>query len=236
VGFINLALWEKCARPRLKIEDFRKKPVWIGVDMASKIDLTAVVYLFKIPDEDSFSEFKSGTYYLFGNYYLPSETIELPENAHYRAWEAEGLLTSTPGYRVDLNFIEEELQDAVQNYDVREIVYDPYEATRFFDDIKNWCPCPCIEMVQSPNNISEPMKEFEALYMSQKLLHDGNAMLRWQASNVIQKSSSNKKFYPAKERAVNKIDGIVAAMMALSRAMVNEDSRSVYEKRGLLVL
>jgi phage terminase large subunit-like protein len=234
VGFINMAFWERCARPELKMYYFRENPVWIGVDLASRIDLAAVMYLFKVADEDSFSEFKTGTYYLFGSYFLPSETIALPENAHYRAWEAEGLLTSTPGYRIDLTFVEEELKNVVTTFDVREIVYDPYEATRFFDDVRVWCPCPCIEMVQSPNNISEAMKEFEALYMSQKLLHDSNAMLRWQASNVILKSAVNKKFYPAKERSVNKIDGIVATMMALSRAMIHDSAASVYETRGLL--
>lgn len=251
VGWINMAKWEACADPSLKMEQFVGYPCWVGVDLANKIDLTAMMFLFRVPSSSEFAEFLKGEYALFGKYYLPEETIERPENAHYRAWRDQGYLTQTPGARTDYLYLERDLkrvagvfdadmQDATdqkpQPYIVKELTYDPREAEYLMQNIRAWANFPCIEIQQSPAHISEPMKEFEALYLSGKLRHDGNPLLKWQASNVIRRESRNKSYYPAKERDENKIDGIVAAIMALSRAMTNEDHTSVYETRGPLVL
>ena len=96
---------------------------------------------------------------------------------------------------------------------------------------------PCVEINQGPAHISEPMKELEALITSNCLLHDGDPVLTWEASNVVQRNTKHKLYYPAKERNENKIDGIVATIMALSRATGEpENPPSVYEERGLVVL
>lgn len=220
VGWINMAKWDTCAVPGRRMEDFAGVECWCGVDLASKIDLAALLFLFRIPDSGPFAEFTPGNYFLFAKHYLPEETAERPENAHYRAWHAEGLLTLTPGARTDFSYLEDDLRDAAALFPIQELAYDPREAEYLMQNIRQWASFPCIEVPQSPAHISEPMKEFEALYLSGRMHHDGNAMLRWQASNVIRKDSKNKSFYPAKERDVNKIDAMVAAIMALSRAML----------------
>jgi phage terminase large subunit-like protein len=118
-------------------------------------------------------------------------------------------------------------------FNIQELAYDPHEAERTMQDIRGWARFPCIEIRQSPYHISEPMKEFEALYLSGGLLHDGSVMFRWQAANVVRRDYRHKAYYPGKTRDENKIDGIVAAIMALSRAMIHDNSASVYEARGL---
>jgi phage terminase large subunit-like protein len=160
----------------------------------------------------------------------------LPENKYYQAWAADGLLTVTPGARTDYAYLEQDLRAAAEMFCIRELTYDPREAEYLMQEIRVWADFPCIEVNQSPLYISEPMKEFEALYLSGKLLHDGNSLLRWQASNVVKKNLRNKSFYPSKSRNENKIDGIVAAIMALSRAMIHYNSSSVYETRGFIQL
>ena len=226
VGWINMAKWEDCSDKNLVIERFKGCQCWIGVDLASKVDLTAMMVLFR----------RDGEYFLFGKYYLPEDTVKRPENSHYQRWAAEGYLTVTPGARTDYRYLEEDLATLAKTFSVRELAYDQREAEYLMQNIREWASFPCVEVPQSPMFISEPMKEFEALYLSGKLRHDGNPMLRWQASNVIRKSSFTKAYYPAKEREENKIDGIVASIMALSRAMSVDDTTSVYERRGLITL
>lgn len=209
VGWVNMVKWDECADRNLLLERFKKCQCWIGIDLASKIDLTAMMILFH----------RDGQYYLFGKYYLPEDTVNLPENEHYRRWQAEGRLTVTPGARTDYHYLEDDLREMSTTFQVKEIAYDAREAEYLMQNIREWASFPCVEVPQSPAYISEPMKEFEALYLSGKMQHDGCPMLRWQASNVIRKNSHNKSYYPAKEREGAKIDGIVAAIMALSRAM-----------------
>ena len=232
IGWINMAKWEACADPTLQMGDFKDVPCWVGVDLASKIDLAAMMFLFKIPNTGQYAEFLQGQYVLFGKYYLPEETIERPENAHYRAWRDLGLLTQTPGARTDFAYLKEDLRKFVQDegFIVKELAYDPREAEYLMQDIREceWASFPCVEVSQSPAYLSEPMKEFEALYLSGNLKHNGCPLLKWQASNVIKKNSRNKSYYPAKERAENKIDGIVASITALSRAMAHVDETASF--------
>lgn len=251
VGWINMVKWGACGNSILKIEDFAEFNCWIGFDFASYLDLTAIITLFRIPPTGKFAEFLNADYALFGQYYLPEETIELPENAHFRAWRDQGFLLSEPGSRMSFPFIHDELKKIAGRHDllelspvgqrrqgmrIREIAYDPsLRIERLMEDyVAPWADFPCVEVVQRSGNFSGPMKEFEALYMSGKIKHDNNPLLNWQASNVILKNLGAKTYYPAKERAANKIDGIVAAIMALSRAMTWTDPRSVYETRGFL--
>ncbi|MDR3320059.1 MAG: terminase large subunit, partial [Desulfovibrio sp.] len=232
ISWINMVKLDECIDATITPDKFKDCPCWVGLDLASRIDLTAMMLVFRLPEENSFSQFTGGRYAIFGKFYLPSETVELSENGHYRAWEAQGFLKSTPGHRIDLGYVMQDLQEIAKTYNVKELVYDPYEATRFIEEAQNVVSFPCIEMLQTPNFMSEPMKIFEEAYMSGNLLWDGNSFLRWQFSNVILKNAANKKYYPTKEKGNLKIDGPVATLMALSRASLIENAASVYETRG----
>ena len=211
-AWINMVRWNAC-RAEVSLEDFAGEPCWVGVDLASKVDLTAMVLLFRRGDE----------FYLFGRHYLPEETVTLPENAHYQRWVAEGHLVATPGARTDYHYLMDDLLAYADRFSIRELAYDPREAEMLMQEIRERVSFSCIEINQSPAFISEPMKEFEALYLSGKLRHDGDPLLAWQAANVVLRSTRTKAYYPGKERAENKIDGIVAAIMALSRAMLHAE-------------
>lgn len=210
-AWINMVKWNAC-RADVSLDDFAGEQCWLGVDLASKIDLTAMMLLFPRGDE----------YFLFGRYYLPADTINLPENAHYQRWVSEGHLTETPGARTDYRYLMDDLLVFNEKFAIQELAYDPREAEMLMQEIREQVSFPCIEINQGPALISEPMKEFEALYLDEKLHHDGDPVLAWQASNVVLKSTKTKAYYPGKERMENKIDGIVASIMALSRAKLHE--------------
>ena len=216
-AWINMVKWAAC-RCDMTIDEFEGESCYVGIDLASKVDLTAMMFLFKRGDE----------YYVFGKYYLPEDTINLPENAHYQRWEAEGWLTSTIGARTDYRYLMDDLLAFAERYKIKELAYDPHEAEMLMQEIREKVNFPCIEINQSPTMISEPMKEFEALYMSEKLHHNGDPLLAWQASNVILRSTKTKAFYPSKERIENKIDGIMATIMALSRAKLDDGNDNFF--------
>lgn len=213
VGWINMAKWNANADESLELERFAGCKAWIGIDLASKIDLVAMMILIQ----------HDGCYYLFGRYYLPEETIRQKGNEHYQRWVMEGWITETPGARTDFWYLEQELYRIYDILSVQEIVYDPREATYVMPAIQENVSCPVVEMTQSAASLSEPMKELEGEYLSGKLLHCGDPVLTWAAGNVVLKESRNKLYYPAKQNVQSKIDPIVAAVMAMARAKAVDD-------------
>lgn len=207
-AWIDYKKWLECGDDTLDFEHFRGKDCWVGLDLASRVDLCSLMFVFK-KDED---------FFLFGKHYINRQRADLPENKHYRDWELSNHLTVTEGSQTDFTAIEDNLKDFSEKFLIQELVYDPREASYLIQKINEWASFPCIEMAQSPVNFSEPMKELEAAYISGRLHHQNDPVLNWAASNVILKNSSNKLFYPAKRSVEDKIDPIVASIMALSRA------------------
>lgn len=228
-AWMNMAVWQQCEDPSLRLEDFKGDPCWVGVDLASKIDITARIMLF----------YRGGIWYVFGRYYLPEETVQLAENDHYRRWVTEGWITETDGARTDFHQVEEDLREDNGKWPVQELAFDPREASYLIHNIQDWASFECVEIPQGPARMSEPMKELEAIVHDGKLRTNGDPVLSWMMSNVIKKkggSGAVKYYYPSKERDSQKIDGVVALIMALSRAMDYEDDTSVYEDRDILVV
>ena len=230
-AWINMAKWNANADEGLELERFAGCKAWVGIDLASKIDLVAMMILIEF----------EGAYYLFGKYYLPEETIQIKGNEHYQKWVMEGWITETPGARTDFWYLERDLcghhpahpdwQDGDEEiegiYDIlsiEEIVYDPREATYVMPAIQAKVSCPVVEMTQSAASLSEPMKEFEGEICNGSLFHCGDPVLQWAAGNVILKELRNKLYYPAKQNVAAKIDPIVAAVMAMARAKAEVDS------------
>jgi phage terminase large subunit-like protein len=161
----------------------------------------------------------------FAKHYLPELTIELPHNAHYRKWRDQGWLIETDGARTDFRRIESDLQDIASMFSVQALAYDPREASYLISSIEEWASFDCVEITQGPAQMSEPMKEMEAARIGGQLRHGGDPVLTWMMGNVVKKQSRiggpvKYYYYPTKEREAAKIDGIVAGIMALSRAMV----------------
>lgn len=213
VGWINMAKWNSNADEGLELERFAGCKAWVGIDLASKIDLTAMMILIRHED----------AWYLFGKYYLPQDTIDLKGNEHYQRWQMEGWLTGTPGARTDYAYLEEDLLKLYDTVEVQELVYDPREAEYLMQSVREQVSCPVVEMTQSAAALSEPMKEFEGEICAGKLFHNGDPVLQWAAGNVVLKESRNKLYYPAKQNVQSKIDPIVAAVMAMARAKAEVD-------------
>lgn len=208
-AFINMQRWEECKDPLLTLDALRGQRCLVGMDLASKVDLAALEFLF--PRDD-------GRFTRFGKYYLPEATVEEPGNQHYRAWAREGWLTVTEGNIIDFTRILDDLVEFSSNYELAELAYDPAQATMLVTEAQN-AGLTCIEVRPTVLNYSEPMKQIEALIRDRKLNHNGDPVMTWAMSNVVAKADAKDNVYPRKERPEKKIDPFVALCAAMARAM-----------------
>jgi len=224
-AWMSMAAWDKCADTTLNVNMFEGKPCWKGIDLASKIDIAADMSLFE----------QDGHYYAFGKYYLPEETIENAANSQYSGWVRMGRLEPTPGEVIDFDTIEDDIKDFSSKVEIKSLAYDPFQATQFASHMLEQ-GFPMVEVRPTVLNFSEPMKQLEALVLSGKFHFDGDPVLTWMVSNVVGHMDNKDNIYPKKERPENKIDGVIALLMALNMAMRQSNKRSIYEERGLVVL
>jgi phage terminase large subunit-like protein len=215
-AWMYMRAWDACGDSSLDIEAFTGQPCWVGLDLASKTDIAALMLMFQHPEI-------SDAYVVFGKYYLPEDTVQAAGNSQYPGWMRTGRLTVTPGNVIDFGWIEADLLDLVLRFAVQAVAFDPFQATQLSTRMLAE-GLPMIEVRPTVLNFSEPMKTLEALVLQRKLVHDGDPVLTWMASNVVAHLDAKDNIYPRKERAENKIDGIVALIMALSRAIKPGDS------------
>lgn len=207
-AWMDLLKLNKCRNPQLVIEAMQGKKCIIGLDLASKIDLAAMVVLF----------YDDQKYYAFGKFYSPRPTVDRSENQHYQTWEIEERLTVTPGERIDFEFIKDDLRALCSQFEVEGVAYDPFQATQLSTEMSNE-GLTMVETRATVVNFSEPMKELEAAIYSGGFEYDGCPILTWMFSNVVAHYDKKDNIYPNKARNENKIDGVVALIMALNLAM-----------------
>lgn len=209
-GYFNVQTWRSLAKPGLKIEDFAGRPCYLAGDWASKYDLTPLMAVFPCD---------GGRFTVFGRYYLPESTVQLPENQHYRAWETFGKLIVTPGNVTDVTRLVDDASDWHSKFSVIEMPIDPNRAWGVSTLLVNRG----VNVVEYRNTVltmSEPMKFLDALIRDGKIEHDGDPILEWAISNVTAQLDRKDNVFPNKERPENKIDPVVSLIMALGRAMV----------------
>lgn len=209
-AWMDMRAWERCARPGLTRDDVAHLPCFVGLDLASKVDIAARAMVFVDTEADRM--------YLLADYYLPERAVQQSSNSQYEGWARLDLLTVTPGDITDLQQIETDTFEVSRHYAVQSVAYDPYQATQLAGNLLSR-DVPMIELRPSVMNFSEPMKQLEAMVIAGKLVHDGNPITTWMVSNVVCHHDAKDNIYPRKERMENKIDGVVAAIMALNRAL-----------------
>jgi len=220
--------WDACRDESLTDAQFEGEMGWGALDLSSKLDLSSLVWLFRrvIDERDH--------YYVFSRHYAPEARVQLPELTHYQEWVHTGHLVQTEGNVIDQEVITQDLEDLARRFSFETIGYDPWGATKLATDLISK-GLPMVEVPQTVSHLSEPMKEIEALIVDGRLHHDGSPVLRWMMSNVTAKVDAKDNVFPRKERKENKIDGAVALITAMGRALVSEGPRSsVYDERGVL--
>lgn len=228
VSVISADAWKACQRP-IDWTTYKGRPAFVGLDLASTRDIAAVVWVF--PEDD-------GGYTLRPRLYTPKATAAKRgerDRAPYLDWIRDGHLIGTDGSVIDFNHIRKDINDDGDLYRVREIGYDPWSALQMSTDLTDEGFSVC-EVRQGFRSMSEPTKRFLDLIAETKIYHDGNIALAWMARNLTVRVDANGNQCPDKSTRGSKIDGVVAAIIGLSRAIVQaaKPFRSVYEDRGFI--
>lgn len=242
-AYFNTQRWQQTAIEDLRIEQFHGEPVILALDLASKYDIAAKEYLFKLsecsPENETVQDLieKGFEYAQFGVSYLPEETVDEPENEHYQGWREEGLIQITEGEAVDYQQIKEDIVEDRTYFNVLEVAFDEWQARMMMSELME-LGFNCIQVGQTVKNMSEPMKELDAMIRKKGIAHNGNPVYTWQLSCVLGKHDFKDNVFPNKDKnqKQNKIDNPVATMMAMARWLVYEDESSVYETRGILTV
>ncbi len=228
-AWMNMVAWRKCTDSNIKPGDFKGKPCWMALDLASKVDLAELVRLFKWQDDKGNDHFAA-----FCNHYLPEEAAESEDKSNYAGWAREGWITLTPGNVLDYGYIKDDMRDYKSEFEIQEVPFDPFQATQLSVEMLSE-GFPMVEFGSTVKNFSQPMKEFEGLVLSGRFHHNGDPVLTWMISNVLARIDKKDNIFPQKQREENKIDGAVAIIMAIGRAMLSEDTRSIYETQRMTI-
>lgn len=217
-AWLNMEQWSRAGDESLKIEDFSDCEAMVGLDLAVRVDIAARVSLFWREIEGR------RHYYAIPHFYLPEDAMDTAKNGKtYAGWAAAGHIELMDGAEISLLKIQEDVMAIPSMHAVREVVYDPWQATQIAQAVRE----EGIEAVEYRNtvpNMSPPMRELEGALASGRFHHPNNPVLNWMASNVVAKEDAKQNIFPRKEVSENKIDGIVALLFALGRAMVMEDN------------
>lgn len=226
--WIGKEQWDACNK-RVDVETLKGQRCWGGLDLALTFDMSATCLLFEVGD----------LMVVKMRFYVPEDNIS--QRVHndrlpYDEWVAEGWLIATPGNVTDFDYIRKDILQDFDDYDIESYGYDPYKATQLATQLQD-NGVPMVEVRQGPPSLSEPMQKLEAAISSGALVHNNHPILSWNASNIVTRKNVNGDIAPDKAKSQEKIDGLVAVIIALNRKVGSSNpKRSIYEDRMPIVI
>jgi phage terminase large subunit-like protein len=199
----------------IKPDDFLGQVAVMGLDLSTVRDLTAAVLMFR-------SEEEPGIIYQLPHFWMPEEMARRKNHqVGYLDWAGRGYLTLTPGDVVDYGFVFEDIRKLAERYVIECVMYDPWNAENFTQQIQDELGLERIAFQQSIKNFNGPSQQYERRIINGTLRHPDHPILNWQASHVMIKHDPNQNIRPVKRDVhdYRTIDGIVAGIMALAKAI-----------------
>lgn len=232
VRWMPMEKWNACS---FKVDEksLEGKVCYGGLDLSSTIDITAFVLVFPPGDEDD-------KYNILPYFWIPEDNLDLRVNRDhvpYDLWQKQGYLQTTEGNVVHYGFIESFIEKLGTKYNIREIAFDRWGAVQMVQNLEGM-GLTVVPFGQGFKDMSPPTKELMKLTLEQKLAHGGHPVLSWMMDNIFIRTDPAGNIKPDKERSSEKIDGAVATIMALDRAIRHQGERinSVYDERGLIII
>lgn len=232
VRWMPMEKWDKC-QVAIDEEELEGRICYGGLDLSSSTDITAFVLVF--PPED-----ENGKYIILPYFWIPEENITLRVNRDhvpYDLWQRQGYLETTEGNVVQYGYIEKFIERLGEKYHIREIAFDRWGAVQMVQNLEGM-GFTVVPFGQGFKDMSPPTKELMKLVLEQKIAHNGHPVLHWMMDNIYIRTDPAGNIKPDKEKSTEKIDGAVATIMALDRAIRcgNDTSESVYDTRGILFI
>ena len=231
VRWMPMDKWDACAAP-VNAEALKGRVCYGGLDLSSTTDVTAFVLVFPPMDEDE-------SFAVLPYFWIPEENLELRvcrDHVPYDVWQKQGFLMTTEGNVVHYGFIEKFIEELGEKYNIREIAFDRWGAVQMVQNLEGM-GFTVVPFGQGFKDMSPPTKELMKLTLEKKIAHDGHPVLRWMADNIFVRTDPAGNIKADKEKSTERIDGVIALIMALDRAIRcgNDTSASVYDERGILV-
>lgn len=228
-GYMNMEKWADCYE-KFDFDTFSDCECIIGVDLSAKLDLTSIGFEFKMNDE----------YFVLSHSFMPEDTLKAKmrtDRVPYDLWVNQGWITTTPGGVVDYSFIMAFIEDKIKQFNIKpiEICADPWNATQFMQDLESK-GFTVIEIRQGVQTLGAPTKDFREKVYQKRVKHNGNPVLTWAIGNAVTRQDANENIQLDKAKSSNRIDPIASLINAHVRSMLNINTKSVYEERGLTTL
>lgn len=230
VRWMQMDRWDECAFP-VDLDALRGRACYGGLDLSSTTDITAFVLVFPPRDEDE-------KFIVLPYFWIPDDNLATRvrrDHVPYDIWQQQGHIKTTEGNVVHYGFIEAFIEELNTKYNIKEIAFDRWGAVQMMQNLEGM-GFTVVPFGQGYKDMSPATKELMKLTMEKKIAHGGNPVLRWMMDNIYVKTDPAGNIKPDKEKSTERIDGAVALIMALDRAIRNEDKTSVYDARGILVL
>lgn len=232
VKWMNMDDWRGCGGdiPALELaKRLKGMTCYGGLDLSSTSDITAFLMVF--PGEDDYID-------VLCRFWIPEDNMLIrsrDDGVHYQKWVEQGYIEATPGNVIDYDWIFEQIEQDADDYDIDQSAFDRWGAARVVQVLEKK-GMTMVQFGQGFASMNPPMKELERLVLSKKIRHGNNPVLTWMADNLVARMDPAGNIKPDKEKSREKIDGIVALIMALDLALRHPEVKSVYEKRGIRVL
>ena len=228
--WMQMEKWDNCAFP-VDERELIGRECYGGLDLSSSIDITAFVLVFPPRDD-------AEKYIILPYFWIPEENMNLRvrrDHVPYDIWEKQGCLMTTEGNVIHYGFIENFVDELGKKFHIREIAFDRWGAVQMVQNLEG-LGFTVVPFGQGFKDMSPPSKRLMELVLEKKIAHGGHPVLRWMMDNIFVRTDPAGNIKPDKEKSTEKIDGAVATVMALDRAIRNEGNArgSVYDDRGIL--
>ena len=234
--WIKQEVWDSCNLFLVDTKKLKGKKCWAGLDLSSSIDISALVLIF--PNEDG-ERFEVLPYF-----WIPKDNAlerSRKDGVDYDLWIQQGLITATEGNVIDYKYIRKQIQDILTDYQIQNLAFDRWGANQLVLDLQD-DGCPLEPFGQGFASMSNPTKCLETLLLGKKINHGNNKVLNWMSGNcqTSQDPAGNIKLEKKKSGRGNKIDGIVALVMALGIYLDDnfkgKNPDSIYNERDIIIL
>ena len=232
VRWMPMEKWDACAFA-VNEDDLEGRVCYGGLDLSSTTDITAFVLVFPPTDEDD-------RYVVLPYFWIPEDSMDLRvrrDHVPYEVWERQGYLMTTEGNVVHYGYIEKFIERLGEKFNIREIAFDRWGAIQMVQNLGGM-GFTVVPFGQGFKDMSPPTKELMKLVLEKRIAHGGHPVLRWMMDNIYIRTDPAGNIKADKERSTEKIDGAVATIMALDRAIRcgNVSTASVYDDRGILFI
>jgi phage terminase large subunit-like protein len=233
VRWMPMDKWDACDAP-VSEDDLEGRVCYGGLDLSSTTDLTSFCLVF--PPDDP----EEGIYTVLPYFWVPEETLDLRvkrDHVPYDIWEKQGYIKTTEGNVIHYGFMEKFIESLGERFNIREIAYDRWGATQISQDLENY-GFTVVPMGQGFASMSPPTKGLMTLVLQKRIAHGGHPVLRWNMDNIYIRTDPAGNIKADKSKSTEKIDGAVAMIMGLDRAIRcgNDTGESVYDDRGILFI